>query len=262
VRSAQGVARLENLEEYTGLKSIFLEANALDSLDGLLVRSSAAACGLENAAWWLCSTHVTPMRARSRFACRALACVKRRRGQVNGNIPKRVHASGAQCCTELRCIFAQQNMLTSLAPLAALPHLDTLNVSANRLASLDGLDAFPVLTSLQVSPARAADDDDDDDAVSKALTRCKLRSGWGQLAGHADCTGVSAPLRAAFVAGRDAQRPGRRRRGAAGAAGRDASAACSVPERRQSHRVGSAAVPQARHRGGAGAGVPGRAAGV
>jgi hypothetical protein len=38
VRSAQGVARLENLEEYTGLKSIFLEANALDSLDGLLVR--------------------------------------------------------------------------------------------------------------------------------------------------------------------------------------------------------------------------------
>ena len=46
-------------------------------------------------------------------------------------------------------MFAQQNCLTSLAPLAALPHLDTLNVSANRLATLDGLDALPVLTSLQ-----------------------------------------------------------------------------------------------------------------
>ena len=47
-------------------------------------------------------------------------------------------------------MFAQQNCLTSLAPLAALPHLDTLNVSSNRLSSLDGLDALPVLTSLQV----------------------------------------------------------------------------------------------------------------
>ena len=46
-------------------------------------------------------------------------------------------------------MFAQQNCLTSLAPLAALPHLDTLNVSGNRLTSLDGLDQMPVLTSLQ-----------------------------------------------------------------------------------------------------------------
>ena len=52
-------------------------------------------------------------------------------------------------------MFAQQNCLTSLAPLAALPHLDTLNVSSNRLCSLDGLDAMPVLTSLQARSASA-----------------------------------------------------------------------------------------------------------
>lgn len=71
-------------------------------------------------------------------------------------------------------------MLTSLAPLAALPHLDTLNVSSNRLASLDGLDAFPVLTSLQVSPSRAADDGAE--ALSDALALQTAQAGGNSLA--------------------------------------------------------------------------------
>ena len=49
-------------------------------------------------------------------------------------------------------MFAQQNCLTSLAPLACLPHLDTLNVSSNRLASLEGVAALRALTSLQARP--------------------------------------------------------------------------------------------------------------
>ena len=34
----QGFNRIENLEEYTGLKAVFLEGNGLESLDGLQVR--------------------------------------------------------------------------------------------------------------------------------------------------------------------------------------------------------------------------------
>jgi len=35
--------RLENLEEYTGLKSVFLEGNGLESLDGLQARHDIGA---------------------------------------------------------------------------------------------------------------------------------------------------------------------------------------------------------------------------
>lgn len=38
----QGFARIEDLEEYTGLKSVFLEGNGLESLDGLQVRAQLA----------------------------------------------------------------------------------------------------------------------------------------------------------------------------------------------------------------------------
>ena len=68
-------------------------------------------------------------------------------------------------------MFAQQNCLTSLAPLASLPHLDTLNVSANRLQSLDGLDKLPVLTSLQAAGNSLATLD-----ALECLPRCALLS--------------------------------------------------------------------------------------
>ena len=37
----QGFSRLEALDEYTGLKSVFLEGNALETLDGLQVCADA-----------------------------------------------------------------------------------------------------------------------------------------------------------------------------------------------------------------------------
>jgi hypothetical protein len=42
VASPQGFARIQNLDEYTGLKSIFLEGNGLESLDGLQARFAHA----------------------------------------------------------------------------------------------------------------------------------------------------------------------------------------------------------------------------
>ena len=90
-----GFDRIANLDEYVNVKSIFLEGNALQSLDGL-----------------------------------------------------------APHCSQLRCIFAQQNCLLELTGLEGLENLDTLNVSNNAIKSLMGIQLLPRLTTLQITHNR------------------------------------------------------------------------------------------------------------
>ena len=88
--------RIQNLEEYTGLKSIFLEGDPLEDLTGL------------------------------------------------------------EACSELRCLFAQQNMIFAIPP--TLPKsLSTLNVSNNNISSLDNVSTLPDLETLQASHCKLKD---------------------------------------------------------------------------------------------------------
>lgn len=54
-------------------------------------------------------------------------------------------------CSQLRCIFAQQNCLLALDDLEGLDDLDTLNVSNNAIKSLTGIEVLPRLTTLQIT---------------------------------------------------------------------------------------------------------------
>ena len=84
----QGFDRIQNLEAYTGLKSLFLEGNGLEDLEGL------------------------------------------------------------SACVELRCLFAQQNMVTAIP--ASLPvSLSTLNVSNNNVSHLRNVARLAELQTLQ-----------------------------------------------------------------------------------------------------------------
>ena len=84
----QGFDRIQNLEAYTGLKSLFLEGNGLEDLEGL------------------------------------------------------------SACVELRCLFAQQNMVTAIPP--SLPvSLSTLNVSNNNVSHLRNVARLVELQTLQ-----------------------------------------------------------------------------------------------------------------
>lgn len=96
-----GFERIANLDEYVNVKSIFLEGNALQSLEGL-----------------------------------------------------------APHCSQLRCIFAQQNCLLELTGLEGLENLDTLNVSNNAIKSLLGIQLLPRLTTLQITHNKLKTSDD------------------------------------------------------------------------------------------------------
>ena len=86
----QGFDRIQNLEGYTGLKSLFLEGNGLEDLEGL------------------------------------------------------------SACVELRCLFAQQNMVTGIPP--SLPvSLSTLNLSNNNVTHLQNVARLVELQTLQAS---------------------------------------------------------------------------------------------------------------
>ena len=79
----QGFNRIENLEEYTGLKAVFLEGNGLESLDGLQVRqpccpqrqTSVCRCLVDSR---LCS----PLCARSSYPSARLACAASSRNRT------------------------------------------------------------------------------------------------------------------------------------------------------------------------------------
>ena len=114
----KGFTNIANLEEYTALRALFLEGNALSTLEGLPPLK-------ELRCLWVClhmqlSTHVgTP------------ACT-----------PRPIKS----CCLCLHtCRYAQQNSICFIAGLEGLENLDTLNLSNNHISKLENLSCCPNL---------------------------------------------------------------------------------------------------------------------
>ena len=100
----KGFGSISNLEPYSGLKALFLEGNALDSLEGLP-------------------------------ALKDLKCL------YVSDAPDAVLLILGQPCisSEIDRRYVQANMLYTLDGLEAQENLDTLNISGNRLQKLENL---------------------------------------------------------------------------------------------------------------------------
>eukprot|EP00899_Mesostigma_viride_P004912 jgi/Mesvir1/14421/Mv09803-RA.1 len=97
----KGYTEIKNLEEYTGVKSIFLESNALESLEGLQ-------------------------------CLKELRCIYAQQNTIS----KISHLEGLDY---LNTINLGNNFLTKLENLSCLPELTTLQVPHNRLATVESL---------------------------------------------------------------------------------------------------------------------------
>lgn len=119
----QGFGAIGGLDKYTALRSLFLEGNALQALDGLA------------------STTLTCLSALASRRLRRLA---------------RCHPAAADG-GRLRRRYVQSNQISSLQALRQVPNLRTLNASGNRLASLAGVEACPQLDTLVCAANKLAD---------------------------------------------------------------------------------------------------------
>ena len=108
----QGFSQIENLEEYTGLKSIFLEGNCLDTLDGLQ-------------------------------ACKELKCLFVQQNTIQ-------EISHIDMLEELCHLNVSGNRLTSLSNLNRLLKLDTLLAANNRLATCESIEHLRLCKSITV----------------------------------------------------------------------------------------------------------------
>ncbi len=109
----KGYQRIENLEEYTNLKALWLDSNGLQTIDGSTTSTSTSTC--------------CPSTTSSSSPLRHL--------------------------TSLRCLFLQRNLLSSIGStsLHGLTSLVQLDISENRLTYIDGLESLINLTNLNVS---------------------------------------------------------------------------------------------------------------
>jgi hypothetical protein len=107
----RGFISVAELEPYTGLRALFVDNNALDTLDGV-----PALPELRCLCAPLCRSYqslaVACLRTRPPGASASLRVIRRRR-------------------------YAQCNMLMDLVGLSRLGNLDTLNVSNNSVSTLD-----------------------------------------------------------------------------------------------------------------------------
>ena len=118
----KGIAEIENLEPYVGLKTIYLESNSVDTLEGLL--------------------HLSLLRCLY-MAKNALTDVE-----------------GAVRLKALVTLDISENHVDSLEGLRGHPSLATLVAAGNRLADVDAIDALracPSLTSLDLSDNKLSD---------------------------------------------------------------------------------------------------------
>jgi dynein assembly factor 1, axonemal len=67
------------------------------------------------------------------------------------DIPRCLQIDGLSHLTELRCLFLQQNLITSIRNLDTLVNLKTLDLSNNKITKVEGLSALPALSLLNLS---------------------------------------------------------------------------------------------------------------
>ncbi len=108
----QGFSQIENLDAYTGLKSIFLEGNCLDTLQGL-------------------------------ESCTQLKCLFVQQNNI-------AEISHLETLTELSHLNLSSNRLSSLTNLDKLPVLDTLLAANNRLATVESVQHLAQCPSISV----------------------------------------------------------------------------------------------------------------
>ena len=152
----KGITKIQGLEEFTGLTTLYLESNAISDIEGLepVLKLSS----LYLAKNFLSST------------------------------------VGLGMLANLQVLDLADNNLSKLESLEALTQLRTLNVSGNKLSDLDALSELsklPELMSLDLSNNRIgreregvtkADQAEEDDAVVDFL--CSLRLKWLRLVGN------------------------------------------------------------------------------
>eukprot|EP00892_Ulva_mutabilis_P000279 jgi/Ulvmu1/10251/UM060_0052.1 len=107
----KGITKLENLQEFRGLKTLYLECNAIQTIENI--------------------DHMTGLR------CLYMA----------NNVLKSI--AGIQTLKSLWTLDVSHNALESLAPLASLDTLRSISATHNKLANPDGLEALKCCTNLQ-----------------------------------------------------------------------------------------------------------------
>lgn len=124
-----GFSKIENLEAFTGLKVIYLEGNGTTRrtvrASGGRIQQSGQVCAL--------TLHLVCLSLSCRCVCEGFRKIE-----------------GLDQMKELRCLYLQENQISTIEGISSLTDLDTLNLNQNVLTSLDGLAPLAKLNSLLV----------------------------------------------------------------------------------------------------------------
>lgn len=133
----KGFTRIENLEEYTGLRALFLEGNALDSIEGLPSLPELKCLYLQQNCIWQIS-HLEGVPNLDSL-------------NISHNLIKRLE-NLAPACSKLTTLIATDNQLESvesIAHVAELQELNTLDLQNNNISDPAVLELLKKLPNLK-----------------------------------------------------------------------------------------------------------------